>query len=66
MKQIRLWHGFWYRKRYIPACDYTIVDDPLEHCQYLTGLEYGNIPISIKITPGLKKEWVRHETSDFL
>ena len=54
MKQFRLEHGFYYRKRYIPALDYTIEDFGNGE-RYLTGLELGNIPVSIKLTPGLEK-----------
>lgn len=55
MKQFRLEHGFWYRRRWIPACDYTIEDFGNGE-RYLTGLELGNIPVSIKLTPGLVKK----------
>jgi len=53
MKQFRLLKGFYYRGRYIPACDYTIEDFGKE--KFITGLELGNIPVSIKLTPGLEK-----------
>lgn len=54
MKQFKLLDGFFYRKRYIPALDYTIEDFGKGE-RYLTGLELGNIPVSIKLTPGLEK-----------
>lgn len=54
MKQFRLLKGFFYRGRYIPGCDYTIEDFGKGE-KYLTGLELGNIPVSIKLTPGLEK-----------
>ena len=54
MKQFRLLKGFFYRGRYIPACDYTIEDFGKGE-KYLTGLELENIPVSIKLTPGLEK-----------
>lgn len=53
MKQFRLEHGFYYRKRYIPALDYTIEDFSNE--RYITGMN-GNIPVSIKLTSGLEKK----------
>lgn len=53
MKQFRLEHGFYYRKRYVPACDYTIEDFSNE--RYITGMN-GNIPVSIKLTSGLEKK----------
>lgn len=53
MKQFRLEHGFFYRKRYIPALDYTIEDFGNGE-RYLTGMN-GNVPVSIKLTPGLEK-----------
>lgn len=53
-KQFRLLTGFWYRRRWIPACDYTIEDfDNGE--RYLTGMN-GNVPVSIKLTKGLVKK----------
>lgn len=53
MKQIRLEQGFYYRKRYVPALDYTIEDFGNGE-RYLTGMN-GNVPVSIKLTPGLEK-----------
>lgn len=53
MKQFRLLKGFFYRGRYIPACDYTIEDFGKE--KFITGLELGNIPVSIKLTKGLEE-----------
>ena len=54
MKHFRLLKGFYYRGRYIPACDYTIEDFGKGE-RYLTGLGLENIPVSIKLTPGLEK-----------
>ena len=53
MKQFRLLDGFFYRKRYIPALDYTIEDFGNGE-RYITGMN-GNAPVSIKLTPGLEK-----------
>ena len=53
MKQFRLEHGFFYRKRYIPALDYT-VEDFGNGERYLTGMN-GNVPVSIKLTKGLEE-----------
>lgn len=53
MKQIRLEHGFFYRKRYVPALDYTIEDFGNGE-RYLTGMN-GNVPVSIKLTKGLEE-----------
>lgn len=58
MKHFRLLKGFFYRGRYIPGCDYTIEDFGKGE-KYLTGLELGNIPVSIKLTPGLEKALFR-------
>ena len=60
MKHFRLLKGFYYRGRYIPALDYTIEDFGKGE-KYLTGLELGNIPVSIKLTPGLEKVLFREE-----
>ena len=54
MKQFRLEHGFFYRKRYIPALDYTIEDFGNGE-RYITGMN-GNVPVSIKLTKGLVKK----------
>ena len=54
MKQFRLEQGFFYRKRYVPALDYTIEDFGNGE-RYLTGMN-GNVPVSIKLTPGLVKK----------
>ena len=56
--QFRLLKGFWYRKDYIEAADYTIVDDPEKGCKYLTALVFGNIPVVRKLTPGLEKKFI--------
>lgn len=53
MKQLRLLKGFFYRGRYIPALDYTVEDFGNE--RYITGMN-GNVPVSIKLTPGLVKK----------
>jgi len=60
MKHFRLLKGFYYRGRYIPGCDYTIEDFGKGE-KYLTGLELGNIPVSIKLTPGLEKVLFQEE-----
>lgn len=52
MKQFKLLDGFYYRKRYIPALDYTVEDFGNE--RYITGMN-GNVPVSIKLTKGLEK-----------
>lgn len=54
MKQIRLLQGFWYRKRYIPAVNYT-VEDFGNGEKYLTALAYDSTPVSVKLTKGLEK-----------
>lgn len=53
MKQFRLLDGFFYRKRYIPALDYTIEDFGNGE-KYITGMN-GNVPVSIKLTKGLEE-----------
>ena len=54
MKQFKLLDGFFYRKRYIPALYYTIEDFGNGE-RYITGMN-GNVPVSIKLTPGLVKK----------
>ena len=64
MKQFKLLDGFYYRKRYIPALDYTVEEDPVRGDRYITGMLYGYQPVSIKLTPGLEKELSLHIIAD--